>query len=81
MTFSMTQAFWVGVDGVVAMNACQKGTGTYSFTEDTLTMTFDPTSDPGLNSDTPSYAFSELWQTVSIQPTTLDFPLVFTRLD
>jgi hypothetical protein len=44
-------------------------------------MTFDPTSDPGLNSDTPSYAFSELWQTVSIQPTTLDFPLVFTRLD
>jgi hypothetical protein len=45
-----------------------------------LTMTFDATSDAGLNGDTPSYTMSADGMSCTIQPTTLAFPLVFERV-
>jgi hypothetical protein len=81
MTFELGQGFQQSENDVITLSVYQKGTGTYAYTETELTMTFDPTSDPGLNSDTPSYAFSDDDDTCTIQPTTLAFPIVFERVE
>ncbi len=80
MTFALAQDFRMTVDGTLIMHAYQKGTGTYAYDAGTLTMTFDASSDPGLNDDTPSYEFSADGLTCTIQPTTLSFPLVFEKV-
>jgi hypothetical protein len=80
MTFALAQDFRVTVDGTETMHAFQKGTGTYGYEAGTLTMTFDDTSDPGLNDDAPSYEFSPDGLTCTIQPTTITFPLVFDKV-
>ena len=80
MTFELGQGFHQTVNGVYTFSAYQKGAGTYGYTEAELTMTFAASSDPGLDDDTPSYAFSNGDDTCTIQPTTLTFPIVFERV-
>jgi hypothetical protein len=81
LTFEIQQGYQQVVNDVVSASLFQMGTGTYAYTETVLTMSFNPTSDPGLNSDTPAYAFSDGNDTCTIQPTTLAFPIVFQRVD
>jgi len=59
MSFSLSQGFRRIVDGSLTMAVFQKGTGTHSYNDAVPTMTFDATSDPGLNDDTPTYSFSK----------------------
>jgi hypothetical protein len=79
MTFSLKQGYRQTVDGVLQLpTAYQLGTGTYSYDATYLTMTFDPTSDPGLNSSSPTYVFTD-GDTCTIEPPGV-FPIVFERV-
>jgi hypothetical protein len=80
MSFEIQQGYRQVVNDAVSLSLFQMGTGTYAYTETELTMTFDPTSDAGLNDDTPTYAFSDGNDTCTIQPTTLTFPIVHQRV-
>jgi hypothetical protein len=80
MTFVLGQGLQQSENGVITLSMYQKGTGTYDYTETELAMTFDASSDPGLDDDTPSYVFSNGDDTCTIQPTTISFPLVFERV-
>ncbi len=80
LTFELQQGFQQVLNDGVPSSLFQMGTGTYAYTETDLTMTFDPASDPGLNSATSTYAFSNGDDTCTIQPPTLEFPIVFQRV-
>jgi hypothetical protein len=72
------------VDGHLTLYAYQRGAGTYTVSgEDTgtLAMTFDDSSDPGLEDDEMAFSFSEDHQQVTIDPTNIDFLLCFDRVD
>jgi hypothetical protein len=79
MTFSIRQGFRQTVNGAITASLFQVGTGKYSYSDTTITMTFDATSDPGLNNDTPAYSFSTDRKTCTIQPTSLTFPLILDK--
>lgn len=81
MSFEIRQGYQQLINDAVDASMFQVGTGSYAYTEIELTMTFDPTSDPGLNDNTPAYTFSDGNDTCTIQPTTLAFPIVFQRVD
>ncbi len=83
MTFTLQQGYWQQVDTGMPASAFQKGTGTYSFTgvdAGNLVMSFDPTSDPGLNGATVTYSFSGGWNTVTIQPSPSSMAIVFEKV-
>ncbi len=83
MTFTLQQGYWVQVDTAAPASAFQKGTGTYSYTgvdAGGLVMSFDPTSDPGLNGATVTYSFSGGWNTVTIQPPPPSMAIVFEKV-
>jgi hypothetical protein len=85
-TFTIDQIFRAYDDaGLLIFDAFQRGAGTYTVTGDssgTLSMTFDDASHGnGLTDDAMPFTFSEDRHQVTIEPTTIEFPLYFNRVD
>ncbi len=81
MTFTLHQGYRQTVDSVLAASAFQVGTGTYSYDESSLIMTFDATSDASLSDGTMPYELSQDRKTLTIEPATLTFSLTFERAE